>query len=155
MKILGIDPSVKSTGFAVLNDGQVEAQYKSSYSGGITDHVQRLYQLKVLTIEICKNHNVDYVAIEKPMGRFFNGLRGTYHAECACLLGAWEAKVTAISYRPTEWKKIVLGKGNANKQEGVDYALELAGEVETEDCADAICIAMSLHKELQNENEEI
>jgi len=50
------------------------------------------------------------------------------------------------------WKRVVVGKGNATKEEIMQYVLVLHEDVKSQDIADSICIAYYGLREVRNED---
>jgi len=48
--------------------------------------------------------------------------------------------LNVVDFTPSQWRKIVLGKGGAKKQEAIDYCLAKGIEPTTHDEAEAVCI---------------
>ena len=171
-RILGIDPSIRHTGWGVIAvDGDKVLHIGN---GCITPYANNTMDLRVAAIylqiqKIIKKYDVDAVAVED---MFFNKYRTTTitlaYARAACLLAVgrhnvevhrrvyknrredragYDKRVTLDSYAPRLVKKCVTGAGNANK----DYVKKMVktllpkAKIENEHSADALAVALTHH----------
>ena len=148
MRILGIDPGLRVTGFGVIGrDGQ-----RLSYvtSGCIRTNEKGELPERLRTIldglaEVIDTHRPDHVAVEKvfvnvnPQSTLLLGqARGA--AVCAAVL----ADLPVAEYTALQVKQAVVGKGHAQKeqvQEMVKRLLKLPG-YPSADAADALACAI-------------
>jgi crossover junction endodeoxyribonuclease RuvC len=149
MTVLGIDPGVSETGWAVLAEGQ--GQPRLFESGLIrTLPVQPLPER--LTIihrsirELLERHKPQAMAIEE---MFFlkaaHTIRGTLQARGVILLAAAQTACPICEYNPRTVKAALTGSGRADKpqmQRVVSKALGLPDLLRPDDVADAAAIAL-------------
>ncbi|RBA23156.1 crossover junction endodeoxyribonuclease RuvC [Herminiimonas fonticola] len=147
MKILGIDPGLRTTGFGVIEKHGNKLTYIAS--GTIktpdADLPQRLKTILVSVAEVIATYNPDCAAIEKvfvnvnPQSTLLLGqARGA--AICA-LVGA---DLFVAEYTALQVKQAVVGQGKAQKaqvQDMVQRLLKLSGLPGT-DAADALGVAI-------------
>lgn len=147
MKILGIDPGLRTTGFGVIRkDG-----HKLSYiaSGTIktpdADLPQRLKTILVSVAEVIRTYSPDCAAIEKvfvnvnPQSTLLLG-----QARGAAICALVSADLAVAEYTALQLKQAVVGHGKAQKaqvQEMVQRLLNLPGLPGT-DAADALGVAI-------------
>lgn len=149
MRILGIDPGLRNTGFGIIEIINKKPYYVTS--GTIvtknTDSLAlRLKDILAGITQVIKENKPDIASIEKvfvnvnPQSTLLLGqARGT--AICACVLHDLEV----FEYTALQVKKSVVGYGHAEKgQVGkmVKYLLNLSGEPKA-DAADALAVALS------------
>lgn len=150
-RILGIDPALTTTGYAVVSaDARGEVRL---IEGGLirTKSSETLeHRLRVINhtlAEIIEEFEPDEVAIEDLHSRYRNLKTAIImgHARGVAILAAGDADVPVHHYQPTRVKSIVAGSGRAGKAEmrrAVSMRLGLASEIEKEDVADAVGIAI-------------
>ena len=149
MRVLGIDPGLRNTGFGIIDVIDNKPSYISS--GIITTTSGETLSMRIKTIlngisTIIKEYNPDIASIEKvfvnvnPQSTLLLGqARGA--AICACVL--YDLEVT--EYTALQVKQSVVGYGHAEKgQVGkmVKYLLNLNGEPKA-DAADALAVALA------------
>ena len=150
-RILGIDPALTTTGYAVVSADP--RGHVTLIEGGLirTKSSQALEQrLRVINDtleEVIEEFQPDEVAIEDLHSRYRNLKTAIImgHARGVAILAAGNAEVPVHHYQPTRVKSIVAGSGRADKAEmrrAVSMRLGLANEIEKEDVADAVGIAI-------------
>ncbi len=147
MRILGIDPGSRSTGFGIIErNGQRTAYLVSgcirSVEGGLAE---RLAEIHRGLSEVLDEFRPDIVAIENVFVRHnvasalkLGQARGV--AICAVALRA----IPCREYSPNEIKQAVVGRGHASKeqvQHMVKALLELPAKPQA-DAADALACAL-------------
>lgn len=147
LRILGIDPGLRVTGFGVLDKSGNRLAYVTSgcVRSGRGDLAARLKVILEGLNEVIDAHRPAEVAIEKvflnanPASTLALGqARGT--AVCAAVL----AGLPVAEYTALQVKQAVVGNGHANKeqvQHMVRRLLALAGDP-TSDAADALACAI-------------
>jgi len=147
MKILGIDPGLRVTGFGVLEKHGNRLQYVTSgvIRSGEGTLPERLKIIFESISELVASHRPDQAAIEKvfvnvnPQSTLLLGqARGA--ALCALSMGG----LPIFEYTALQLKKAVVGHGRAQKsqvQEMVTRLLSLSGTPST-DAADALGVAI-------------
>jgi len=147
--ILGIDPSLRGTGFGILvaHGSRVQAR-----TFGVIRNPPNLRPSQCLVAirkrisEVIEQHSPDVVAIE---GLFYaQNIRTALtmgQARGAALLAAAEAGLQIYEYAPRRVKQSVVGKGAASKNQVGFMMRALLGLTETPepDAADALAIAMA------------
>lgn len=147
MKILGIDPGLRTTGFGVIRKDGNKLSYIAS--GTIKtpdgDLPQRLKVIFASVTEVIATYSPDCAAIEKvfvnvnPQSTLLLGqARGA--AICALVNG----ELTVAEYTALQVKQAVVGQGKAQKQQVQDMVqrlLALSGMPGT-DAADALGVAI-------------
>ncbi|MBM3368061.1 MAG: crossover junction endodeoxyribonuclease RuvC [Betaproteobacteria bacterium] len=147
MKILGIDPGLRNTGFGVIEQSGGKLRYVTSgtVKSGAGELVLRLKVLLEGLAEVIAAQAPQEVAIEKvfvnvnPQSTLLLGqARGT--AICAAVI----AGLPVAEYTALQVKQAVVGKGHANKeqvQHMVKRLLALPGDP-SPDAADALACAI-------------
>ena len=163
MHILGIDPGVSETGWAVLDCGTPTAPTLIA-SGLIrtitTDSLsRRLIGIHDGIKKIIGEHNPDSIAIEE---MFFlkaaHTVRATLQARGVILLAVAQAQKPISEYNPRSVKLTLTGSGTAIKsqmQRAVQRALSLKEILHPADVADAAAIALCHHKSQRISNLKI
>ena len=147
MRILGIDPGLRITGFGIIETGGGKLKYVTSgcVKSGAGDLASRLKVLLEGLNEVIAEHGPIEVAVEKvfvnvnPQSTLALGqARGT--AICAAVL----AGLPVAEYTALQVKQSVVGNGHAKKeqvQHMVTRLLALPGEPAS-DAADALACAI-------------
>ncbi len=154
MRVIGIDPGVARTGYAVVERrggklAPVELGVIKT-PGGMTQ-AQRLLELRTQLLSVLARHAPGQAAVER---LFFNANVRTAmsvgQASGVIFSCAAERGVEVFDYTPTEVKSSVVGVGNASKaqvQAMVAALLGLAAVPEPADAADACALAIChLHR---------
>ena len=146
--ILGIDPGLASTGFAVLaSEGSrlravVVGTLKTSPR---TPHAERLHALSSGIAEVLAGHAIESAAIESwfvhPVSRSAMGMA---EARGALLAAVAAASVAVTEYTPSAIKQAVTGSGRADKAQvrlmvGKLCPAKLGTDHEADALAAAIC----------------
>lgn len=150
MRVMGIDPGLTRTGFAVIDrdGGTLRALTLGTVRApeGLSV-AQQLYNLCVSLERVMEEYEPEAVAVER---LFFNknvqsALR-VGQASGIALLAAAESGIEVFEYTPTEVKRAVVGVGNASKEQ-VGYMVATILKLETEpdspDAADALALAIT------------
>ena len=148
MKILGIDPSLRSTGYAVIEANG--SQLTPICHGQISNPVkllasQCLVRIGDTIMRVIDNHQPEVMAIE--------GLVYVQNTRVAFTLGqvrgvviavAAKNKVPVYEYAPRKVKQAVTGLGGAGKTQVAQMVKALLGlkELPQADAADALAIAI-------------
>ncbi len=147
MRILGIDPGSRSTGFGIIDrDGQRTAYLVSgcirSLDGGLAE---RLAEIHRGLGEILDEYRPDVVAIENVFVRHnvASALKlGQARGVAICVVGL--RAIPCREYSPNEIKQAVVGRGHAGKeqvQHMVRALLDLPATPQA-DAADALACAL-------------
>ncbi|MBN1910928.1 MAG: crossover junction endodeoxyribonuclease RuvC [Pirellulales bacterium] len=150
MRILGIDPGLNITGYAVLDwagrkaglceAGVVRGRAKGSITArvaeihdGVADVIAAL-KPEVMAVEELYSH------YDRPKTAILMG-----HARGVICLAAAQAGIPVVHYSATQVKKITTGSGHASKQQvqrAIQRELGLPEPPDPPDVADALAIAL-------------
>ena len=149
MFVLGIDPGLSATGYALVIS---TASSMQPVSAGVirTDPAlpmsERLAELYLDLEALISEHRPDEVAIERVfVNRNLQTAEGVGRASGVALLAAARAGLAVHEYTPSAVKKAIVGVGTASKQqvqELVARRLGLQAAPTPADAADALAIAM-------------
>ena len=150
MKILGIDPGLDRTGWAVLES--VTAAAPRLLASGLihTDKElaleKRLAEIFDALSALIKEHLPEEAAIEEVFfSKRANTQADTTHARGVILLACEKLSVKIASYNPKTIKKTISGSGSAQKpqmQRMVQMTLSLKEIPRPDDIADAMAAAI-------------
>lgn len=147
MRILGIDPGLRVTGFGVVDKVGQELRYVASgcIKTPVGELPERLKSILNSLSEVIAQHNPEQVAVEKvfvnvnPQSTLLLGqARGA--AICAAVL----VNLPVAEYTALQVKQAVVGNGHAKKEQVqlmVQRLLSLSG-VPSPDAADALACAI-------------
>jgi crossover junction endodeoxyribonuclease RuvC len=159
MKVLGVDPGLQVSGYAVLEQNQrplcvldagvIRANTKLTLA-------QRLAQLWEDVEALLQEHRPDIVAVEELYAHYQHPRTAILmgHARGVFLLAAARRGLPVQGFSATRVKKCVTGSGRATKeqvQRAVQTQLHLARVPSPADVADALAIAMCCLNEKQRE----
>jgi len=155
MRILGIDPGLRLTGYGCLQSPApkgspcealvIEAGvFRLDIKRSVAD---RLVELDTDFRELLTRTRPDIVAVEMLFSHYKHPVTAIVmgHARGVLLLAARQARIPIVELRPTEVKKSLTGHGHAEKgqmQRAIKHELRLATEPEPPDVADALAIAL-------------
>ncbi len=151
MRILGIDPGVADTGWAVLEQLPPGGSARLLASGLVRSAPPAPLPERLLAIHkeigaLLNAHRPEAMAIEE---MFFlkaaNTVRASLQARGVILLAASQARVPVSEYNPRQVKSALTGSGAALKpqmQKMVQRALGLPDILRPDDVADAAAIAL-------------
>lgn len=148
MIVLGIDPSVKSTGFGIIdysdNNYSVLSYGCIKPSRSLPFH-DKLNNIRSHLEDLIKTHNPDEVAIENPF--YAQNIKTAItlgQVRGATLVAIASQKKPLFEYSPLEVKKAVTGYGQADKNQMITMIKALLAikddKLET-DAADALSVA--------------
>ena len=147
LRILGIDPGSRVTGFGVIDLAGGEPSYHASGSIRTADgdFPNRLRQIYTAVGEVVQDYMPNIVAIESVfMARNAGSALKLGQARSAALCATFDHDVEVFEYSPREIKLAVVGTGGASKeqvQHMILSLLKLAGEPGA-DAADALAVAV-------------
>ena len=147
LRILGLDPGSRLTGFGVLDFEADNASYVASGTVQSTDgdFPHRLKRIFDSVGEIVAEFRPDVVAIESVfVHRSAGSALKLGHARSAAICATFKNGVDVFEYAPREIKLAVVGTGAATKdqvQHMVVAILNLEGEPSS-DAADALATAL-------------
>jgi crossover junction endodeoxyribonuclease RuvC len=148
VRILGIDPGSRLTGFGVLDFTGDRPDYVASGAIKSLDgsFPERLKKIFVSVGEIVNEYEPAVIAIESVfMARNASSALKLGHARSAALCATFGHDVEVFEYAPREIKQAVVGTGSASKeqvQHMVVSLLQLDG-VPGSDAADALAAAIA------------
>lgn len=149
-RVLGFDPGLHRTGYAVLEGSArqpsiVEAGVlRISASGTMAKRLDTLHREAVSVIS---DLAPDVVAIEELFSHYDRPKTAILmgHARGVLFLAAAQAKLEVFSYLPTKVKKSLTGSGHASKeqmQRAIQLQFDLVEPPDPPDIADAIAISL-------------
>lgn len=150
MLILGIDPGLKRTGYAILKMG---SRKPIVVEGGIirtkteTSLADRVHEIGRNLHEILESHKIETLAIEQVFSLPKNPKSALLmaHARGTILYVARTHNLNVTHYTPTQVKRILTGSGQAPKDQvelAVRQELGFKSQLEPHDLADAFAIAI-------------
>ena len=152
-RILGIDPGLQVTGYAVLEVGSqgprvCEAGIVRSAEGREpADMAQRLRSVYSSIVEVIQQFRPQVVAVEQLYAHYDHPRTAILmaHARGVIFLAAAQADLPVVSYNATRIKKTITGHGRASKeqmQHAITRELGLPRLPEPHDVADALAAAL-------------
>ena len=149
--VLGVDPGLRVTGYAVLAQPEERAE-PVLLDGGVIRSPEkaplesRLAELHHDLADIIRQHRPDVMAVENLYSHYKHPRTSIVmaHARGVILLAASQGGVAVQGYSATELKKSLVGVGRATKaqmQRMVQQRLNLDEPPEPPDLADAIAAA--------------
>ncbi len=147
MRILGIDPGSRVTGFGVIEVSGTQVNYVTSGCIRVQGEAlpQKLKSIFNSVTEIVAEFQPEELAIERVFVKAnVDSALKLGQARGAAICAAVIQDIEVFEYSPTEIKKAVVGKGHADKaqmQFMVRALLSLPG-VPQEDAADALACAL-------------
>ena len=148
MRVLGVDPGSRITGYGVLEEQNREISFveagviKPPEKMPFSQKIHRIFQGLVEIIDRCAP---DAVAVEDLF--FAKNARSSLklgHARGAALIAAGQHNIPVFEYTPLEIKKSVVGYGRADKEQVrsmVNIMLRLTKQVPL-DASDALAAAI-------------
>ncbi|HEY2599006.1 MAG TPA: crossover junction endodeoxyribonuclease RuvC [Candidatus Dormibacteraeota bacterium] len=113
--ILGIDPGLASTGFALLSGSALVLSCSTLVTGPGRDGVRLLAITKHLRDLLAANPPTEASLEELFMGRNTSSAIGVAQARGAILAVLEECGVPVFEYKPSQVKMVLTGYGNADK----------------------------------------
>ena len=147
MRILGIDPGSRATGYGIIN-GNDETLMATDVVrlDGTADHPDRLKQIYDQLTEVIETHEPAAFSIEMPVyGENPQSMLKLGRAQAAAMMAALNHNLPVAQYTPKEVKKSVTGNGNASKKQVrfmIDSILSTGDADFSHDAADALAIAL-------------
>lgn len=148
MRVLGIDPGSRITGYGIVE--RLRNEIRHIDNGGIRPSGKFPFpkRLKIIFDELTgliETHKPDMVAIENVfVAKNVHSSLILGHARGTAMVAASLANLDVAEYTPSEIKKAIVGTGNASKnqmQEMVKIMLKLP-EIAFEDASDALAVAI-------------
>ena len=147
MRILGIDPGSRITGFGVIEaqGERVRCIAHGVIKTGGGDFSQRLGIIFSDLQGVIREHRPDEVAIESVfVSRNANSALKLGQARGAAVCAAMADGLAVAEYSPRSVKQAIVGRGSADKEQVkhmVAVLLQLRDEI-AEDAADALAVAL-------------
>jgi len=151
MRVLAVDPSLRSTGFAVLERLNGEKKVRALEYGRIPNAPKLLPSSCLVAIhdrlaELIHRHEPDCAAVEAVL--FVQSHRTAITlgaARGAAILALAQRGISVFEYAPTDVKQAVVGRGGAAKDQVAFMVRALLGLTETPDAdaADALAIGLT------------
>lgn len=156
MRILGIDPGLATTGFAIID---VQDRTKKILTIGVVrtpaglNLSERLHEIYKDISSLINEYKPEACAIEQI---FFSknittGIQVS-HARGVILLALEKTKIPFTEYTPSAMKRLLTGNGKADKkavQKMLCLELGLSSMPEPDDAADALSLALCLSAALR------
>jgi crossover junction endodeoxyribonuclease RuvC len=155
-RILGIDPGLQVTGYAVIEAGPTgprvcEAGVIRTAAGRETpDMASRVLAVYNGIDEVIAQFHPQVMAVEQLYAHYQHPVTAILmaHARGVVFLAAARHEIPVVSYNATRIKKTITGNGRAPKdqvQRTIQYELGLAKLPEPPDVADALAVALCHH----------
>ncbi len=156
-RVLGVDPGLNITGYAVLDIGRSEPNIVEA--GAIRTNAkasmaERIYQIHKELAEVIAELSPDSAAIEELYAHYKHPRTAILmgHARGVMLLACQQAGIGMKSVAATKVKKSLTGNGHASKlqvQRSIQAVFKLAELPEPPDVADALAIALCAGRRLE------
>ena len=147
MRILGIDPGSRFTGFGII---EVEGEHAVCITHGVIktgggEFPQRLGIIFSQLQDLIRDHRPDQAAVESVfISRNPGSALKLGQARGAAVCAAISQGLPVAEYSPRSVKQAIVGRGGADKVQVnhmVAVLLRMSGEIE-EDAADALAVAL-------------
>jgi crossover junction endodeoxyribonuclease RuvC len=146
MRILGIDPGLRVTGYAVLDQGPcvIEAGVLSGEGTALSERLKSLY---AGIADVLDQFKPTVMVVEQLYAHYAHPRTAILmgHARGVLLVAAAVRGIPTVSYGATRIKKTVTGSGRATKdqvQRTIQRELGLTELPEPSDVADALAVAL-------------
>jgi crossover junction endodeoxyribonuclease RuvC len=150
VRVLGVDPGLNRTGYAVLEVGVRGPRLRE---GGVINSTQkfalaeRLRELSNGLREVIEEYAPAVMAIEQVFSHVAHPKTAILmaHARGVILLAAAEQRIPVVHYTPRQIKKLLTGSGRATKdqmQHAIQHELRMKKLLEPNDVADASAVAL-------------
>jgi crossover junction endodeoxyribonuclease RuvC len=152
-RILGIDPGLRVTGYAVIEVGSrkphiCEAGVIRGDDDGVSaDLVKRIRTIHQSVQDVINQFHPQVVVVEQLYAHYQHPRTAVLmaHARGVILLAAGQHDLPVIHYNPTRIKKTITGSGHATKDQvqlTIQRELGLQSIPEPADVADALAVAL-------------
>lgn len=152
MKVMGIDPGLKATGYGVIACG-VEGRVTALEAGSIEPKVKLVLTEKLLKLhqhltEIIGRQRPDIIVLEKLYSHSAHPMTAAVmgHARGVICLACAQQGVPLFEESPKRVRKAVVGNGNASKEQTrrvVANFLKIDPEKLSLDASDALALALA------------
>lgn len=157
MRILGIDPGLKITGYGVVDFANRRVRL---IDGGVIrlkekTLADRLVELDTELAQILDEYHPDVCAVEQLFSHYAHPRTAILmgHARGVILLAARRQSVTVAQFSANRIKKSVVGHGHAGKdqvQRAIQRDLRLTKPLKPPDVADALAVAICCGRQMGN-----
>ena len=147
MRILGIDPGSRVTGYGIIDVSGRIAKYVDSgcVRTGAGDLPDRLKKIHLGVREIVQHYQPQEMAIEQVfMHKSAGSALKLGQARAAAMCAVFDHDITVYEYAARQIKQALVGKGSADKtqvQHMVKILLKLKGDPQM-DASDALAVAL-------------
>lgn len=160
MKVLGVDPGLQRSGYAVLEERSGQLHVLDAGTFTTDSHLslaQRVNQIYEDLTALLMEHQVEVMAIEELYAHYKHPRTAILmgHARGVLLLAAAQKGIEVVDFAATRVKKSLTGNGHASKEQvqlAVMQQLNLPQLPSPPDVADAIAIAMCCMNHYSREN---
>ena len=150
VRVLGIDPGLNRTGYAVLEVGTRGPKLRE---GGVINSTpkfalaERVREISTSLREVIAEYSPAVMAIEQVSPHVQNPKTAILmaHAPGVILLAAADQRIPVVHYTPRQIKKLLTGSGRATKdqvQHAIQHELRMKKLLEPNDVADASAVAL-------------
>lgn len=116
MLILGIDPSLRNTGLAILETDSQRIIYKRTIKTSQAEPIEsRLHHIHGHIRQVIHTHDIRHAAIETQYFRKYTAALKIAMAYAACLLACESSLIPIGHYNPKSIKRNFTGVGSADK----------------------------------------
>lgn len=148
MRILGVDPAFRTSGFGVVDVSRFTPRYLVSGSIKVAHlpDAARLLRLQDSLSELMSEYQPDVLVLETPF--VYKNPQSAIKlgmARGVAMAAAARAQLPIAEYAPTQIKSALVGKGHASKAQMQYMVAQLLGlsEQPSEDAADALACALT------------
>lgn len=145
MNVIGFDPSLKQTGYAV-----VDTDTREVVTAGVIktkaekDLNERIYEIFLNAGEILEKHRIEHSAFEESF--YYKNVRTSNilsQVRTALIISCMEHKLTVSVFSPNNVKKCVTGRGHASKEQVLFMVRQIFSITEDvpDDVSDALAVA--------------
>lgn len=149
---LGLDPSTKSTGWAVIGSNGELIDYGVICPPSTMTETQNIALQKTAFSKIVVNNNIRYIICEDQFfGNNVDTLKKLVRVSTVAMIVGFEQMIPLQMCIPAQWRKITHGTGKANKaltRKWVNETFGTSFKAKENDITDAIGIAYACY--LQN-----
>jgi len=149
MRVLGIDPGSRRTGWGVVQLEGTRLHHVGAGTIAVPEKLslaKRLHMIHQGLQQVIADHQPDTVAIEEIFfAKYANAALKLGHARGVALLAAAESELEVHEYPPAIVKRTVVGKGAADKTQVARLVAALLGlkAPPEDDAADALAVAIT------------
>ena len=149
MRVLGIDPGSRRTGWGVVQLEGTRLQHVAAGTISVPEKLplsERLRRIHLGLAEVIAAHAPEAVAVEEIFfAKYANAALKLGHARGVALLVAAQSEIAVHEYPPAIVKRTVVGRGGADKVQVGRLVTALLGlrEPPEEDAADALAVAIT------------